>query len=98
MSKIHNDAKSINPQAEAIWSGVICNCVGRCLSKINAHFSLLLIFLVLLVCSIFAEFIANEKPLFISKDSKMYFPVFVDYQRVRLVGIFKRLVITLIAM
>ena len=39
----------------------------------------LLIFLVLLVCSIFAEFIANEKPLFIYKDSKMYFPVFVDY-------------------
>ena len=39
----------------------------------------LLIFLVLLVCSAFAEFIANEKPLFIYKDSKMYFPVFVDY-------------------
>ena len=45
----------------------------------NRAFYSLLIFLVLLVCSIFAEFIANEKPLFIYKDSKMYFPVFVDY-------------------
>lgn len=39
----------------------------------------LIVFLVLFVCSVFAEFIANEKPLFIYKDSKMYFPVFVDY-------------------
>lgn len=39
----------------------------------------LVIFIILFVCSALAEFIANEKPLFIYKDSKMYFPVFVDY-------------------
>lgn len=29
--------------------------------------------------SICAEFVANDKPLFIYKDSKMYFPIFINY-------------------
>ena len=37
------------------------------------------IFLVLFVISLFAEFIANDKPLFIHFDGKIYFPVFVTY-------------------
>nr|WP_317403157.1 ABC transporter permease [uncultured Helicobacter sp.] len=49
----------------------------------------LLIFLVLFVCSMFAEFIANEKPLFIYKDSKIYFPVFVDYPETAFGGDFQ---------
>lgn len=39
----------------------------------------LIIFVLLFVFSAGAEFIANDKPLFIYKDSKMYFPVFIDY-------------------
>jgi len=37
------------------------------------------IFLVLFVISLLAEFIANDKPIFIHVDGKYYFPVFVTY-------------------
>src|ERR1700756_4926197 len=37
------------------------------------------LFLVLFVISLFAEFIANDRPLFIHFDGKSYFPVFVTY-------------------
>ena len=37
------------------------------------------IFLVLFVLSLLAEFIANDKPLFIHYDGKNFFPVFVTY-------------------
>ncbi len=37
------------------------------------------IFLVLFVISLFAEFIANDRPIFIHVDGKNYFPVFVTY-------------------
>jgi microcin C transport system permease protein len=37
------------------------------------------IFMILFVISLFAEFIANDQPLFIHYDGKSYFPVFVTY-------------------
>ena len=37
------------------------------------------IFMVLFVISLFAEFIANDQPLFIRYDGKNYFPIFVTY-------------------
>jgi microcin C transport system permease protein len=37
------------------------------------------IFLILFVLSLFAEFIANDKPFFIRLEGKTYFPVFVTY-------------------
>ncbi len=37
------------------------------------------IFLVLFVISLFAEFIANDRPIFVRVDGKNYFPVFVTY-------------------
>jgi microcin C transport system permease protein len=37
------------------------------------------IFLVLFFVSLFAEFIANDKPLFIRYEGEFYFPVFVEY-------------------
>ena len=37
------------------------------------------LFLILFFVSLFAEFIANDKPLFIHFDGKSYFPVFVTY-------------------
>jgi microcin C transport system permease protein len=37
------------------------------------------VFLVLFVISVFAEFIANDKPIYIHVDGKNYFPVFVTY-------------------
>lgn len=43
-----------------------------------AYYSLVL-FVFIFVVSLFAEFIANDKPLFIYKDSKAYFPLFYDY-------------------
>ncbi|MGC4002199.1 MAG: hypothetical protein QM811_03245 [Pirellulales bacterium] len=38
------------------------------------------IFAVLFVLSLFAEFIANDKPIVVSYKGEMLFPVFVDYQ------------------
>ncbi|PAF51222.1 ABC transporter permease [Helicobacter sp. 13S00401-1] len=37
------------------------------------------IFIFLCVISLFAPFLANEKPLLIYKDHKFYFPVFINY-------------------
>ncbi len=37
------------------------------------------IFLVLFVASLFAEFVANDRPLLISYESQFYFPVFATY-------------------
>ena len=37
------------------------------------------IFLALFIITLFAEFIANDRPLFIHFDGKNYFPVFVTY-------------------
>jgi microcin C transport system permease protein len=44
----------------------------------RGHWSLW-IFLVLFILSLLAEFIANDKPLFIRYDGKSYFPVFFTY-------------------
>jgi microcin C transport system permease protein len=63
---------------------------GYALSPINARrwrnfkanrrgYWSLWIFLVLFLISLFAEFIANDKPIFIRVDGKSYFPVFVTY-------------------
>jgi microcin C transport system permease protein len=37
------------------------------------------IFLALFAASLFAEFIANDRPLLVAYDSHFYYPVFVDY-------------------
>jgi microcin C transport system permease protein len=63
---------------------------GYALSPINARrwrnfkanrrgYWSLWVFLVLFLISLFAEFIANDKPIYIHVDGKSYFPVFVTY-------------------
>jgi microcin C transport system permease protein len=47
------------------------------------------LFLVLFVLSLFAEFIANDKPLYISYAGKSYFPVFVTYPETTFGGDFE---------
>ena len=37
------------------------------------------VFLVLFVVTLFAEFIANDRPLYVRYDGKSYFPVFFAY-------------------
>jgi microcin C transport system permease protein len=37
------------------------------------------IFLALFILSLFAEFIANDRPIVVAYDGHLYFPVFVDY-------------------
>ena len=44
----------------------------------RAFFSLGL-FMVLFACSLFAEFIANDKPIFVSYEKQWYWPVFTTY-------------------
>jgi microcin C transport system permease protein len=47
------------------------------------------IFLVLFVISLFAEFIANDKPLYVRYDGKSYFPIFVVYAETTFGGEFE---------
>ena len=47
------------------------------------------IFLVLFVISLFAEFIANDKPFYVRYDGKSYFPVFVTYPETTFGGDFE---------
>jgi microcin C transport system permease protein len=47
------------------------------------------IFLALFVISLFAEFIANDKPFYVHYDGKSFFPVFVTYPETALGGEFE---------
>src|SRR5713226_2442430 len=47
------------------------------------------IFLVLFVVSLFAEFIANDKPFYVRYDGRSYFPVFVNYSETAFGGEFE---------
>jgi len=47
------------------------------------------IFMVLFVLSLFAEFIANDKPIYVRFDGKSYFPVFVTYPETAFGGEFE---------
>jgi microcin C transport system permease protein len=47
------------------------------------------IFLVLFVVTLFAEFIANDKPLYLRYDGKSYFPVFFTYPETAFGGDFE---------
>ena len=47
------------------------------------------IFLVLFIVTLFAEFIANDRPLFVRYDNANYFPVFVDYPETTFGGDFE---------
>jgi microcin C transport system permease protein len=47
------------------------------------------IFLVLFVVTLFSEFIANDKPLYVHYDGKSYFPVFVTYPETAFGGDFE---------
>ena len=48
-----------------------------------------LVFLALFVLSLFAEFIANDKPLLVRYDGSLYFPVFVSYPETEFGGFFE---------
>ncbi len=52
-----------------------------------AYYSFLLLLLIFIV-TLFAEFIANDKPILIYHDSKFYFPVFYNYAEVDFGGEF----------
>ncbi len=47
------------------------------------------IFLVLFVVTLFSEFIANDKPLYVRYDGKSYFPVFITYAETAFGGDFE---------
>jgi microcin C transport system permease protein len=46
------------------------------------------IFLALFVVSLFAEFIANDRPILVRFDDAWYFPIFVDYPETTFGGVF----------
>src|SRR6516225_9586682 len=47
------------------------------------------IFLALFIVSLFAEFIANDKPIYINVDGKSFFPVLFDYPETAFGGEFE---------
>jgi microcin C transport system permease protein len=47
------------------------------------------IFLLLFGSSLFAEFVANDRPLVVSYEGHLYFPVFVDYPETTFGGVFE---------
>lgn len=47
------------------------------------------IFAALFTLSLFADFIANDRPIFVYKDSRAYFPIFKDYAEVDFGGEFE---------
>jgi microcin C transport system permease protein len=52
-------------------------------------FTALIIFLFLFGCSLFAEFIANDRPILLRYDGAFYMPVLVDYPETTFGGSFK---------
>ena len=70
----------LSPIARRRWENFKANRRG---------FWALWIFLILFVISLFAEFIANDKPLYVSFDGKSYFPVFVTYSETTFGGDFE---------
>jgi microcin C transport system permease protein len=60
----------LSPINQRRWDAFFCNR--------RAAWSLL-IFLILFFTSLFAEFIANDKPILVSYDGSLYTPVFVSY-------------------
>ena len=69
-----------NPVTERQWQAFRSNKRG---------FWSLWIFLVLFVLSLGAEFIANEKPLVMSYQGALYYPVFVSYPETTFGGVFE---------
>ena len=47
------------------------------------------VFLILFITSLFAEFIANDRPYFVSYEGRWYFPVFVNYPETTFGGEFE---------
>lgn len=73
MPKVLDSANSINAVESSFKTR------WKIFKQNKRAFFALICFIVLLFISLFAEFIANDKPLFIYKDNKAYFPIFVDY-------------------
>lgn len=71
---------TLSPLGQRRWDNFKANKRG---------FHSLWIFLVLLVFSLFADVIANDKPLIVSYDGAFYFPVFQSYPETTFGGEFK---------
>ena len=69
-------------KAKALKQPLISPLMARRLSNFKKNrrgFWSFWIFTVLFVISLFAEFIANDKPIIVGYEGKLYFPVFIDY-------------------
>lgn len=57
--------------------------------KNRRGFYALWIFLILFIVSLFAEFVANDKPILLSYKNHLYYPIFVDYPETTFEGEFE---------
>ncbi len=85
-----DEARALEPRAPAARSGIRFLGVRLRPSPLNERrlanfkrnrrgYRSLQIFLVLFVVSLFAEFLANDKPILVWHEGSLYFPVFVSY-------------------
>jgi len=49
----------------------------------------LILFLIIFILSLFAELIANDKPLLVRYQQSLYFPIFKDYPETTFGGVFE---------
>ncbi len=76
----HRRGRALSPINQRRWENFKANRRG--------HFSLWL-FTILFVVSLFAEFIANDKPFLVMFDGKTYFPAVVNYPETTFGGDFE---------
>ncbi len=84
-------AQRLTAARDRFWGRPISPLTRRRLDAFRANrrgFWSLWIFLALFTASLFAEFIANDRPLVVHFDGGWYFPVFVDYPETAFGGIF----------
>ena len=77
-------------QRRGKWlTGSTCDA-GSCSVPTGAGFWSFWIFLMLFVASLFAEFIANDRPILAYYKGELLFPVFVDYPEEKFGGFLRR--------
>ena len=81
--------QSVSPELRRVWLSPLNRRRWENFKANRRGYWSLVVFLILFVLSLFAEFIANDKPFYVSVDGKSYFPVFVTYPETAFGGDFQ---------
>ena len=81
--------QAVSPELRRVWLSPLNRRRWENFKANRRGYWSLVVFLILFVLSLFAEFIANDKPFYVSVDGKSYFPVFVTYPETAFGGDFQ---------